>query len=93
MDRATCRWRDLRPIALMATPAKLIASLANLDIAAVAQHGVCGQLEGVLSSSSLTTSSSRRRGDRGVSLCVGSLPAAMPLDFERAFPSLMRRWM
>lgn len=94
IDRIIRRVKELRPIVLMQTSAKIIAAIGNAELADIAQRTVSCQQRGFVPG--------RQLADNVISVEGGlfeftqlhnCLPAVILLDFAQAFPSLSHTWL
>lgn len=94
LERVIHRIKDLRPITLMQTSAKLIASVVNEDMSSIVKRTVAGEqrgfVEGLAIGGNIVEMGSARFEH---SQLLDSMPATVVFNFAQASPSLARRWI
>lgn len=94
IDRITRRIKELRPITLMQSSAKVIASIANVELARIAQEVVFHQKRGSIAGRHISDNLMEIEGGLyEFDQLLDALPAIIILDFAQAFPSLAHRWI
>lgn len=94
IDRLIRTIVDLRPMTLMQTSAKVVASVANLELSTIAKTTVAGEQRGFIEGRNITDNVLEIEGSLfEFSQLLDALPAIILYDFAQAFPSLAHRWI
>lgn len=90
MRRAT----ELRPLTLIQTSTKVIATIANQELTTIADKVVVGNQRGFIPQRVMSDNIIQLEGTAfAYSQLWGVTPAGILLDFAQAFPSLAHQWM